>query len=149
MRTKRSYTSTKTTITPASHTPKSHRYKVRSAINLHVFFGYFSGDPHGQNPNKSWTKLVNGCTSLSRIRTGGNNFVFLSFILSSFYSITICNSFPLRVFLCHRWIMPPPPLGAGIRNIKKTSHRTAYNSPAAAESLQRPPRFHRYICNCT
>ena len=69
---------------------------------------------------------------------------FLHFTLSPFATASLCASSSANAGSC-----PPPHWGAGITHMKKTSHRTAYNSPAAAESLQRPPRFHRYICNCT
>ena len=82
----------------------------------------------------------NGRKAFSRVSTGGVNFV-ISFILYSFYFLTICSNFPFQLRLRHRQSTPPPPTRAGIRKSNTVLPPTAEEALAATEPLRRPPRF--------
>ena len=104
-------------------------------------FSNFAGNSHAQKPNKAPTKRVNiTYITFARVNRWCQLHI-LSFILSSFYFLTICANFPFCIRLRHLRSKPHPPAQVGIRKINTASPPTFHKSLAAAKHLHQSPRF--------
>ena len=72
----------------------------------------------------------------------------LSFILSSFYFLTIVNQLTFHLHIRCRHNHPYPPGRVVLRKGNTASSLTVYKVLATVDSLQRPPRLQRRICHC-
>ena len=127
-------------------------YEVHSTIISQVLRFHILQETGAHKNLKTQTKQANitGIHYLSgfwfaymRMKRSGVKFV-LSFILSLFYFLKICASFPFRLHL--RQSTLPPPVPAVTRKSKTTSKLTTNKSPATAEPFWHPPHSHSCIC---
>ena len=125
-----------------------YMYTRCSQQKISQFFSYFAGNSRAQKLNKSQTKQANITYSIFIYINRWCPLCLLSFILSSFYFLTIHANLPFCIYLSHLKSTHPLPSRVVIININTASLQTSYKSLVADDPLHQPPRFWRRISCC-